>query len=184
MPLDSKAKVSLSTFRPKAHGQAAYEKEKLMLGVLVGVAFGKSVKNNQEKPDEPFVGLTGNFRCVLASNLEDAVKCAVTGVQTDKASGVQSGICYLPDAWLNPILKILETAESVEFAHKVSIEKADNPAGYSWVLTPLKEATGNDPLAHVLSNIPGVPQIEDKSGETETEKPETGTPAVKGGKAA
>lgn len=164
MALDTKAKVSLSTFKPKAHGQAAYENKPLVLGLIVGVAFGKSVRQNQEKPDQPFIGLTGNFRVMLGDSVENALK---------SGNGVQSGVCYLPDAWLDPILYTLEGdkekgvpgAASVEFAHKVSIEKAENPAGYSWVLTPLKEAAASDPLNAIISSIPVSGALEDKSAD-------------------
>lgn len=144
--LDTKGKVSLSTFKPKDHGQAVYKDKPLTLGLIVGVASGVSRKNNVEDPDKPFVGLVGNFRCLLGDSVETAMANSV---------GVQSGICYLPDAWLLPIVEMIDNGEasSVEFAHKVSIERAENPAGYSWILSPLTPPAANDPLNAVLSRI-------------------------------
>lgn len=137
----TKSKVSLSTFKPKAHGQAAYEKAPLKLGTIIGVAARESIRQNVEKPDEPYIGLTGNFRCIrIAENNTTEI--------------TQSGTCYLPDSWLEPILMVLkEGSTAVQFAYDVFIEKADNPAGYGWILKPLIEASGSDPLAALAAKV-------------------------------
>lgn len=156
------SKVSLSTFKPKALLALPEETRELHLGTIVGIATG--IKKGK-MPDgvTPYEGLAGNFEVVYA----DASK------EHDA-----SGVCYLPDAFMNPILALLkdetnadgevirEAASSVQLAFNVSVVRADNPAGYSWKLKPLIEASQNDPLAKLRELIPAptaAPAVEDKS---------------------
>jgi len=161
-------KVSLTTFAPKAYaGQMAVANgpTSIALGVIVGIA-NKIVTGKQADGVTTYEGMGGNFEVNFATGEEQ----------------VRAGKCFLPESFMDPILDLLRVpvfedgkagkpkAESVQFAYKVAIIKAANPAGYSWELTPLMDADEADPLAALrtsamaaLPKADPVKQVENKA---------------------
>ena len=155
------AKISLTNFKPKAILAQPESVLELPLGTIVGIATG--IKRGK-MPDgvTPYEGMAGDFE-----------------LKRPGMEPVRSGVCYLPDGFMQPILTLLkddvdkdgnvtrDAVSSVQMAYNVSVIRADNPAGYSWKLTPLTQAQPNDPLAELRKLIPdNVATIEDKSGDT------------------
>lgn len=93
--------------------------------------------------------LTGNF---AAQNL-------VTGEK------FRSGVCFLPDVALDPIVGQLDSgATGIQFGWVIGIKGDDSvQCGYTYYARPLIEADENDPLEQLTAKM-SVPQLEDKSG--------------------
>lgn len=144
------ARVSLSTFAPKAvageFSKPGSTINEIPVGVILGIA--RKIKRGTG-PDgvTPYEGLVGEFECMFADGRES----------------VGSGVCFLPDAFQEPIIAILEDekskGEAVEFRYGVSIVKSGNPQGYSWQLTPLGEMGRADPLALARQQIASDPKM-------------------------
>lgn len=120
------------------------EKENsVTVGTIIGIASG--IKHGKQADGvTPIKGLSGNFEGTPADPEHDTV---------------QSGVCYLPEAFMNPIFDILEDDEQggpVQFAAEVILVRAENAAGYSWALRPAGDmhAKQNDPLASLRSALP------------------------------
>lgn len=133
----------------------------LHLGAIVGVA--TNVKRGK-MPDgvTETIGLAGSFEAIPADASKDTVR---------------SGVCYLPDAFMLPIIDALsdeigsdgkvtkEGVASVQFAFEVYAIRAENPQGYSWQLRAAVPPTENDPLAEAKKALVALratpaPQIE------------------------
>lgn len=134
---------------PKAVTMLPDGTNELHLGAIVGVATG--IKNGKQADGvTPFVGLVGNFEAVPSDTSKEAVA---------------SGVCYLPDAFQQPIIDALADkvndkgevtqpgATSVQFAYEVYAIKAQNPQGYSWQLRSAIEPSANDPLAEAKAKL-------------------------------
>jgi len=79
---------------------------------------------------------------------------------------IQSGVCYLPDAFQSAIVDQLggfdessgevgeKQVESVQIAVEIGLQRATNPQGYSWMLRNLTEPTEHDPLAELRKALP------------------------------
>ena len=111
------------------------DKAKHVLGTIIGIASGVRRRANKTDPTKMDEGLLGNFE----------------GVPNDKdADTVSSGVCYLPEGMFQMIASKLEgenAADSVQFAIEVATVKANNPAGYTWAMTPKIDTAEADPLA-------------------------------------
>jgi len=158
MPMYIKTKVTLTTFSPKSHGQSEYEKSPLVLGVLFGEVNGVF---KRELPNGiAYEGLKGHFRAVI-SNLANGPEAAVQDPNTVQVS---SGICYLPEAFQGPLADLVDDAENngvVRFGYRVCIAKADNPAGYEWLLDSLIPASVSDPITNLIATSIGSPGSRD-----------------------
>lgn len=154
------SKVSLANFKPKQILALPEETRELSLGHIVGIASGIKV-GKQADGVTPYEGMKGDFKIVRPDGSEE-----------------RSGVCFLPDAFMSPILGMLrdetdadgevvrEAVKSVQLGFEVLVIRADNPAGYSWKLKPLLQPAQNDPLAELSKLIPAptpAPAIEDKS---------------------
>ena len=136
---------------------------------VVGIASGKKTG---ETDYGPWCSLTGNFAAV---NL-------TTGEQ------FRSGVVFLPDVALDPILGQLDSgATAVEFGYTISIiDDADSATGYVYTATPMMEPDQNDPLEKLTSQFnPTDHLLENKEDKKEEDKPEEkakvkAKPAVKG----
>jgi hypothetical protein len=164
-------KISLSDFNPKAIHAQPDTVRKLTLGTIIGIANG--IKTGK-MPDgvTPYEGMKGNFE-----------------IQYADGKRVASGVAYLPDAFMQPILDQLsdeygtdpedptkeilvrKAVASVRFALLVDVIRAENPAGYSWQVTPIGQVTANDPLSELrgLANGGDVQKLlaSDKAAEIE-----------------
>lgn len=153
------SKLNNANYEPKRiHGLPSDQRE-MKLGLLVGAASGHFNTTNPVT-GEVYEGIKGQFEY---TDFDETRPVLI------------SGKMFLPngvDEMVNEALKSSEGA-AVQFAFEVSVFRADNPAGYSWKLTPLMEATVNDPLAELRAladkrmNAPA--QIEHK-GEEKSEK--------------
>lgn len=154
------SKVTLTSFDPKrALGNGFGTKGVVILGALVGHATGE-VRRKSPAGDQEFTGLSGSFE-VHRKMLDGTL---------DEENSSASGVCFIPEAFQNPILDALADkvdgngkvtqpgADAVNFAFEVGIQKAGNAAGYEWVLQPLVEAAPDqhDPLAELRKALPAV----------------------------
>jgi hypothetical protein len=137
--------------------------KKHMLGTIVGIVTGFCERGNPKDPTEKFEGLVGNFRSIPVD---------------EKREELESGVCFLPDAFHNmiatPFRKMQETDKNAQlrFAFEISAIRANNAAGYSWEFKPKIEAEGGNPLDELISDLGGIKavsgrrmlQLENKSG--------------------
>ncbi len=150
-------KLTLTNFNPKlffgviAAAEAAKQPApvEFLLGRLVGT--GNGVKNAVAQDGvTPMYGLKGTFGAeYTAEGREDET----------------SGVLFLPEAYMGPMLDMFEdktdaagvvtseAVKSLDFAFDIFVIKANNPAGYSWSLRPLLEASASDPLAAIRARI-------------------------------
>lgn len=142
-------KLTLTNFNPKLFFAQPEGTQELLLGRIVGTANG--VKNALAQDGvTPMYGLKGSFGAEYTAEGKE-----------DEASGV----CFLPEAYMGPMLSLFEdetdgngevtraAVKSLDFAYDVFVIKANNPAGYSWSLRPLIEASASDPLAAIRARI-------------------------------
>lgn len=131
------------------------KEESIVVGTIIGIASG--IKNGKGADGvTPAKGLAGDFEGTPADTELDVVR---------------SGVCYLPEAFMNPIFDLLEKEggpDSVQFAAEVLLMRAANPAGYSWAMRPVQDqhAVENDPLKALRSALPkpsATPAIADQS---------------------
>ncbi|MES9901016.1 MAG: hypothetical protein ABW148_18620 [Sedimenticola sp.] len=130
------------------------DEEKRDLYQIVGVASGKKTG---ESDFGIWCSLSGNFAAV---NL-------ITGEQ------FRSGVVFLPDVALDPILGQLDAgATAVEFGFTITIiADEDSATGYVYIATPLMEPDENDPLEALTAKFsPTEHLLEDKSDEKPEEK--------------
>lgn len=153
-------KVSLSNFSPKAYLGTMYPPNDpnsgpgtIDLGRIYGTAVGVKKSIGADGVTETF-GAKGNFEVLFAPGSDGA-----------EVEALSSGVCYLPEAFMDPILDMFDditdadgvvtrpAAKAVDFAFDVAIIKAGNAAKYSWQLRPLLAPAKNDPLAAVRAAI-------------------------------
>ena len=111
---------------------------RVILGTIFGRVTGTKVT---EIRGETFIGLTGAFEGV-PENPEWPI--------------VQSGVCYLPGGFQEPILEAMgpDGKGVVEFAYECAAVHANNPIGYSYAFKPLLKRTGaTDPLAAMKAEV-------------------------------
>lgn len=138
------SKITLTSFNPKFYAAVLASAGEAYVGTLVGVA-DKVVKSKGPDGVSEFYGLGGTFAAKIG----------------DKE--IRSGKLFMPDAFIDPIISLFEPelndkgevvkpgVDSVQLGYHVKLIKADNPAGYSWSLTPIIEAKENDPLSELLA---------------------------------
>lgn len=155
-------KLSTVKICGKVRAKDIPEGGELDLYEVVGVASG--VKSGTTDFGD-WQALTGTF---AAQNLE-------TGEQ------FRSGVCFLPDVGLDPILGQLGAgANAVEFGWVVGIQEDDDVVcGYSYYVRPLIAADENDPLKELTAKMT-VRALEDQS--TGENDPEPKPTPKKGGK--
>lgn len=166
--------ISLTNFNPKKiHAEAETVRE-LTLGTIVGIANG--IKTGK-MPDgvTPYEGMKGNFEIAFTDGKR-----------------VASGVCYLPDAFMQPILDLLSdeygtdpadpskeilvrrAVPSVRFALLVKVVRKENAAGYSWSVTPIGQVVQNDPLAELRALAGGADVVKLLAGDKAAEIEGTG----------
>lgn len=145
----TKTKISLSTFEPKKNLKDI-DAGPVHLGILIGRV---SRKTTREMPNgETFEGLGGQFRAVIGD--------------PKAGNSVASGMCYMPEAFMIPILDALKEAgdgATIDFAYKVAIVKDGNPQGYTWALTDMVPAKAVDPLDALMAQANKAQAVEDKT---------------------
>ncbi len=127
-----KKKLAPKDFRPKRI--LAGKDESVVLGTIYGIATG--IATTVTEKDELLEGLRGQFRFIDADGSQSSayVLWFPSGMGTD-----------LIDAAREP-------GSHVQFAMRVIVERADNPAGYSWGLENLGEVSKADPLEALISH--------------------------------
>jgi hypothetical protein len=155
-----KSKVSVQLFGGSQIKSQPENVRQMVLGVIGGVATGLFAAKAQDGVTDIW-GLKGTFYAQILRKDDNGA----TIVET-----VESGKCYLPEAFQTPIEDMFqgdpaetdpetgkvtkwnrEPIKSIEFAYKVIVSRATNKAGYTWSFQPLKEAGANDPLAAAKS---------------------------------
>jgi len=153
-----KAKVSFSVLKPKTVDHKLYEKAPYKLGVLVGSASG--FKNKIDDRDgKEYVQLQGAFKMIIGHDASPA-----------SPDSISSGVCYMPDAWMNPIISALRglgdsasVGATVDFVYEVSIGKRGEQ-DYEWIVRDLRPPQAADPLAAIMAGA--VLEIDDKNTKT------------------
>lgn len=160
-----KSKITLTNFRPARLLALPETETRLMLGTLVGRATGV-VRRKSPEGEQVFEGLGGMFMA-----------------QVDKDEPIRSGVLFMPDAFINPLLEMIsdevdkktgevikQGAEAVEFAYNVWAVRAKNAVGREWELEAIMDPQAEepmDPLANLTKRLAPVAvatAIEDKSG--------------------
>lgn len=156
----SKSKISFSIFKPKTVAFDAYKDSPYKVGIIAGRATGLSQRTD-DRTGEVYTGLKGSFRAFLGND-----------ASPKSEDTVSSGIIYLPDAWLHPIVDAFEAAKaaddiapSVDFVYEVCLGRRGEQ-DYEWVVRDLRPAGRVDPLASVIESATAAGALEDKSGET------------------
>lgn len=153
-------KVTFSQFKPKSFGSKEYETKPLSVGFVIGEVTRLTNKTDA-RSGEVFNGLGGSFRLVMSAetDLAKALESAKEG------SILQSGICYLPEAFQGPIEDAFkageETNATVRFAIRVEIAKRGEDA-YQWQCHDLMPVTSASPLDAIAAEV-SQPAIEDKT---------------------
>lgn len=122
------------------------EKNKMVLGKIIGVALGTStstIEDQETGEEKKLVNLTGSFRAI----------------PNDESLPITtSGKLGLPSHISGPIVVAVRAVEaergSIEIALELGVERAKNAAGYSWFARPLFEDVGN-PLDALLARVEG-----------------------------
>lgn len=97
---------------------------------VVATAFGESI------------GFLGNFR---ATNIDDG-------------QVFQSGTLFLPELATNLVAPMLAENQEVAFAFDIgAVYKASSATEYEYVVIPLIDQGGVDPLADLVSKLPALP---------------------------
>lgn len=150
----SKGKVSFSVLKPKTVVFDLYKDAPYKLGVLVGSA--TNVKRKIDDRDgKEYVMLIGAFKMIIGHDASPA-----------SPDSISSGVCYMPDAWMAPIVQAFENAGkdgphglSVDFVYEISVGRRGEQ-DYEWIVRDLRPPTATDPLAALMNEA--APQIEDK----------------------
>lgn len=137
-------------------------------GSLIGLVAGihRAIRKAPDGlSDIEMVGLKGQFE----------------GMSTDaERATIMSGICYLPQAFMEPIIAELEVYDKdekkwvarpewngnpIQIAAEVYVMQATNPQGYTWALKPVGEVRTVDPLAELRKALEArkQPAIADQS---------------------
>lgn len=112
---------------------------KAVLGTIMGIAT-KEITRKGSDGVTIMPGLGGSFEAMSVDPTKDTV---------------QSGVCFMPEAFQGPILDILRSDENaqVKFAAEISIVRATNPQGYSWQCESLLPPAATDPLTEMRAQI-------------------------------
>lgn len=127
--------------------------KRYFLGTLVGIVSGFVERANPKDPAEKFEGLSGQFRSIPSD---------------DKRDELESGVCFLPDAFHNmiaaPFRKMAEADKNAQlrFAFEIYSIRANNAAGYSWEFKPKIEAAGGNPLDELVADLGEVKLVNGK----------------------
>lgn len=166
---EQKSKVSFSVFKPKTVQFDKYKDKKFLVGILIGRATGKFERTDQRN-DETYVGVKGAFKAVLGGDALQKPEQVAATIGTDAENSIASGICYMPDSWLHPIIDALVTADeagavapTVEFVYAIYLGRRGEQ-DYEWIVEDLRPVESVDPLAAIMKSAPGM-QIEDKREE-------------------
>lgn len=127
-----------------------------VVGTIVGMCTGIKVSIQKAKDgltDEVYLALEGMFE----------------GMPADPERSItQSGICYLSEAFMLPIVNTFgsfdantnkftrkaDAPQSVRIVTEVLLMKATNPQGYSWALRAVQAPDAIDPLADLKKMLP------------------------------
>lgn len=155
----SKGKVSFSVLKPKTVSFELYKDAPHKLGVLVGRA--TSVKNKTDDRNEAeYTMLIGAFQMFIGHDVHPA-KPETMG------NSISSGVCYMPDAWMAPIVDTLKAAgndigSAVQFVYEISIGRRGEQ-DYEWIVRDLQPPKEGNVLATIMSSAAETLAIEDKS---------------------
>lgn len=141
--------------------------KKLSTAKIVGKISARSVKVDESKDLYNIVGIASGTK----SDISDfGPWTALTGnfaaVNLETSEQFRSGVAFLPDVALDPILGQLGAgAPAVEFGWVIGIQgDEDVQCGYTYYARPLVEANENDPLERLTSKMLATPALEDQSG--------------------
>ncbi|MGE3387928.1 MAG: hypothetical protein AB7K41_14455 [Bdellovibrionales bacterium] len=138
---------------------------KATMGVIIGKATG--IVRRQKKNE--MTGLSENLRGLRGSFLARPADA--------KRPEKRSSVLYLPEGLGGGMIDAFDAADkdgeiiSANIALECFVERAKNPAGYSWggrsLLPETEQSIQSDPVAEVmaLAGMGRAPAIEDKSGE-------------------
>ncbi len=125
------------------------------VGTIVGIVYD-TVERKSPDGSQVFTGLSGQFE--------------VTPTDAEKES-IESGILFLPDAFLAVVRSALDRAiyvpnedgspnyekkrkGSIQFAGEIVLKTSKNAAGYEWGLKMVKAPNATDPLAELKASLP------------------------------
>lgn len=161
-------KITLTNFNPKrlfSAIEADKAVQEMYLGRLIGNANG--VKNALAQDGvTPMYGAKGSFAATYTGMEKSGAKDAEGKELFQQREDEQSGVLFLPEAFMGPMLDLFEdetdgnglvtreAVKSIDVAYDVFVIKAENPAGYSWSLRPLIQPTASDPLAAIRLRLP------------------------------
>lgn len=141
----------------KALANMPEKENEIVLGTMIGEV-SKPVERRQ--PDESVrIGMGGIFEAIPADTEKEATR---------------SGVCYLPEAFMDPILEELATAHKedksskIRFGLEVRLIRATNPQGYSYKVIPVFEADKVDPLQDIRKELPATAAAKQIEGVKET----------------
>lgn len=112
-------------------------------------------ERTDQRNDETYVGIKGAFKAVIGGDDMQKPELRAGTLNTDKENSIASGICYMPDAWLQPILDTLKEAEAngavvptVRFVYGVYLGRRGEQ-DYEWSWKTFVRS-GVDPLAGIV----------------------------------
>lgn len=131
-----KKKITPKDFNPKKILGLSVETRTLRLGVLMGIA--TDVTTSTSPQGEVLEGLAGRF--VFKPDAADE-------------QPVAAYVLWLPSGMGTDLFELPREKKPVEFAFVMGVNRAENPAGYEWTMTPLVAPTENDPLAALAAKV-------------------------------
>jgi hypothetical protein len=156
----SKGKVSFSVLKPKTIDFSKYKDEPYKLGVLVGNATSVKTKTD-DRNDAEYTMLIGAFQMFIGNDVHPLKPETMT-------SSVSSGVCYMPDAWMAPIIDTLKGAgdlgpgAGVKFVLEISIGRRGEQ-DYEWIVRDLQPPKQDNVLATILAGAGEALAVEDQS---------------------
>lgn len=138
--LKSSVKIQDVVNAKKTVANWAEDVKKDVVGYIHGFT-NSIVRRTAPDGSKTYEGMAGQFEVVPVDPNEPAI---------------QSGVCYLGDSFQPMITNLLKAqagpdgrgqVTGVSFAFEIILQRAANPQGYTWVLEPLTEPEGLDPLA-------------------------------------
>lgn len=163
MPFAQRTKLVLKDLGdPASIAGEPVEVKSYVLGRLIGIARG-IVTRTDDKNGQVYEGLKGEFRSIPS--------------EREIAKGrepLESGICYIPDAFHNMVAAALAKAQEndrnaeINFAFEVIAVRASNPAGRSWEFRPLLPVKAENRLDALMGEVqkalpaPKVKEIDNK----------------------
>lgn len=134
-------KISVKNVCGELRGDRKPKKDggELMLMRIIGTARDTKVVSTTFGDS---IGLLGNFRA--------------TAIETGQE--FQSGTLFLPDLATNLIAPMLESNQEVSFAFDIgAVYKETSATEYEYVVHPLLDQGGIDPLADLVAKLPSLP---------------------------